>query len=81
MAVWGTRVTHANDAERAVRAGLELVYAVAALGASMDLPLQARGDVLTAEAATSPDAENQGMVTGDMVFTAARLQSAASRVR
>ena len=56
---------------------LELVDAVAALGASMDLPLQARGGVLTGEAATSPDAENQGMVTGDMVNTASRLQSAA----
>ncbi len=77
MAVWGTPVTHEDDAERAVRAGLELVDAVAALGASMDLPLQARAGVLTGEAATSPHAENQGMVTGDMVNTASRLQSAA----
>ncbi len=77
MAVWGTPVTHEDDAERAVRAALELVDAVAALGTSMDLPLQARGGVLTGEAATSPDAGNQGMVTGDMVNTASRLQSAA----
>ncbi len=77
MAVWGTPVTHEDDAERAVRAGLELVDAVAALGASMDLPLQARGGVLTGEAATSQDSGNQGMVTGDMVNTASRLQSAA----
>ena len=34
MAVWGTPVTHEDDAERAVRAALELVDAVAALGAS-----------------------------------------------
>ncbi|MEX0650646.1 MAG: adenylate/guanylate cyclase domain-containing protein, partial [Actinomycetota bacterium] len=77
MAVWGTPVTHEDDAERAVRAALELVDAVAELGTSLDLPLQARGGVLTGEAATSPDAGNQGMVTGDMVNTASRLQSAA----
>ncbi len=34
MAVWGTPVTHEDDAERAVRAALELVDAVAALGVS-----------------------------------------------
>ena len=77
MAVWGTPVTHEDDAERAVRAALELVDAVAALGRSMDLPLQVRAGVLTGEAATGPDAGNQGMVTGDMVNTAARLQSVA----
>ena len=77
MAVWGTPVTHEDDAERAVRAALELVDAVAAMGSSLDLPLQARAGVLTGEAATGPDAGNQGMVTGDMVNTAARLQSAA----
>lgn len=77
MAVWGTPITHEDDAERAVRAALELVDAVAALGSSMDLPLQVRAGVLTGEAATGPDAGNQGMVTGDMVNTAARLQSAA----
>ncbi len=78
MAVWGTPVTHEDDAERAVRAALELVDAVAALGASTGTPLQARGGVLTGEAATSPGAGNQGMVTGDMVNTASRLQSAAA---
>ncbi len=77
MAVWGTPVTHEDDAERAVRAALELVDAVAALGASTGGPLQARGGVLTGEAATSAGAGNQGMVTGDMVNTASRLQSAA----
>ncbi|HEY8018434.1 MAG TPA: adenylate/guanylate cyclase domain-containing protein [Actinomycetota bacterium] len=77
MAVWGTPITHEDDAERAVRAGLELVDAVAGLGATEGLPLQARAGVLTGEAATSPGAANQGMVTGDMVNTASRLQSAA----
>ncbi|MFZ0324558.1 MAG: adenylate/guanylate cyclase domain-containing protein [Actinomycetes bacterium] len=77
MAVWGTPVTREDDAERAVRAGLELVDAVAALGASMGVPLRARCGVLTGEAATTQGVDHQGMVTGDMVNTASRLQSAA----
>ena len=78
MSVWGAPVTHEDDAERAVRAGLELVDAVASLGTAEGLALQARGGVLTGEAATSQgDVGNQGMVTGDMVNTASRLQSAA----
>ncbi|MEX0984663.1 MAG: adenylate/guanylate cyclase domain-containing protein [Actinomycetota bacterium] len=77
MAVWGTPVTHEDDAERAVRAALELTDAVVAMGAAENLPLQARGGVLTGEAATSQGSGNQGMVTGDMVNTASRLQSAA----
>ena len=77
MAVWGTPVTHEDDAERAVRAALELVDAVAALGASTGAPLQARGGVLTGEAATMAGGTSEGMVTGDMVNTASRLQSAA----
>ncbi len=77
MAVWGTPVTHEDDAERAVRAGLELVAAVTALGAESDAPLRARCGVLTGEAATTQGQDHQGMVTGDMVNTAARLQSAA----
>ena len=32
MAVWGAPIAHEDDAERAVRAGLELVDAVRALG-------------------------------------------------
>ncbi|MEP6757995.1 MAG: adenylate/guanylate cyclase domain-containing protein [Actinomycetota bacterium] len=78
MALWGAPITHEDDAERAVRAGLELADAVAALGVTISLPLQARVGVLTGEAATSSDSENQGMVTGDMVNTASRLQSAAA---
>ncbi len=77
MALWGAPVTHEDDAERAVRAALELLDAVEGLGATLELPLRARAGVLTGEAATAPDAGNQAMVTGDMVNTAARLQSAA----
>ena len=77
MAVWGTPVTHEDDAERAVRAGLELVDAVDVLGTATDAPLRARCGVHTGEAATAQGADHQGMVTGDMVNTASRLQSAA----
>ena len=77
MAVWGTPVTHEDDAERAVRAGLELVDAVVDLGDSVGAALRARCGVLTGEAATARAVDHQGMVTGDMVNTAARLQSAA----
>ena len=73
MAVWGTPIAHEDDAERAVRAGLELVDAVAAL----QRDLQARAGVLSGEAAVSLAATNQGLVAGDLVNTAARLQGVA----
>ncbi len=77
MAVWGAPVTHEDDAERAVRAALELVDAVASLGSEQGLRLEARCGVHTGEAATTQGHDHQGMVTGDMVNTAARLQSTA----
>ncbi len=78
MAVWGTPVAQEDDAERAVRAALDLVDAVAGLAAAVGAPgLQARGGVLTGEAAVTVGAEGQGMVAGDLVNTAARIQSAA----
>jgi len=77
MAVWGTPTTHEDDAERAVRAALELLDAVASMGSEQGVELQARCGVHTGEAATAQGVDHQGMVTGDMVNTAARLQSAA----
>ena len=74
MAVWGTPVSREDDAERAVRAGLELVDAVRVLGPG----ISARAGVLTGEAAVTLGATNQGMVAGDLVNTAARLQSVAA---
>jgi class 3 adenylate cyclase/tetratricopeptide (TPR) repeat protein len=73
MAVWGAPVAHEDDAERAVRAGLELVDAVKTLGPG----IAARAGVLTGEAAVTLGAMNQGMVAGDLVNTASRLQSVA----
>ncbi|HEY7667759.1 MAG TPA: adenylate/guanylate cyclase domain-containing protein, partial [Actinomycetota bacterium] len=77
MAVWGTPVAHEDDAERAVRTALELVDAVQALGREVGMDLQARAGVLTGEAAAAVGDVSQGMVAGDLVNTASRLQSAA----
>ncbi len=73
MAVWGTPTATEDDAERAVRAGLDLVAAVPEL----DPALSARAGVLTGEAAVTLGAEGQGMVAGDLVNTASRIQSEA----
>jgi class 3 adenylate cyclase len=78
MAVWGTPIAHEDDAERAVRAAIEVVAAVGTQFAARESgQLQARGAVTTGEAAVTLDAEGQGMVTGDLVNTASRLQGAA----
>jgi class 3 adenylate cyclase/predicted ATPase len=73
MAVWGAPTAREDDAERAVRAALDLVDAVTTLGSG----IQARAGILTGEAAVTVGATNQGMVAGDLVNTAARLQSVA----
>jgi class 3 adenylate cyclase/tetratricopeptide (TPR) repeat protein len=78
MAVWGTPVTREDDAERAVRAALELTQAVGHLGEELAVAdLRARTGVLTGEAAVTIGADGQGMVAGDLVNTASRIQSAA----
>ena len=78
MAVWGTPVATEDDPERAVRAALELVAAVQALGEEVGAAeLQARAGVLSGEAAVTVGAEGEGMVAGDLVNTASRVQSLA----
>jgi class 3 adenylate cyclase/tetratricopeptide (TPR) repeat protein len=78
MAVWGTPAATEDDAERAVRAALDLVTAVSALGEEIGAEgLRARAGVLTGEAAVTLGAAGQGMVAGDLVNTASRIQSAA----
>jgi predicted ATPase/class 3 adenylate cyclase len=78
MAVWGTPVATEDDAERAVRAALDLVAAVSALGDEIGAPeLRARAGVLTGEAAVNLAAIGEGMVAGDLVNTASRVQSVA----
>ena len=78
MAVWGTPIATEADAERAVRAALELVDAVGVLGESMGAPeLSARAGVVSGEVAVNIGAVGEGMVAGDAVNTAARVQTTA----
>ena len=78
MAVWGTPAATEGDAERAVRAALDLVNAVAELGGEAGVPgMAARAGVVTGEVAVNLGAAGEGMVAGDAVNTAARVQSAA----
>ena len=79
MAVWGTPVAREDDAERAVRAALDLTQAVTALAEEVGMPeLRVRTGVLTGSAAVEVGAEGEGMVLGDTVNTASRLQSIAA---
>ena len=79
MAVWGTPVAREDDAERAVRAALALTSAVAQLGEDVGMPeLRVRAGVLTGNAAVEVGAQGEGMVLGDTVNTASRLQSIAT---
>jgi len=77
-AFWGARQAREDDAERAVRAALELVDAIEALGEEMGLGgLQIRAGVLSGEASVGTGG-NERVIVGDIVNTASRLQSAAS---
>ena len=81
MAVFGAPVSHEDDPERAVRAALAAREAVQELNeANPALDLHVRIAVNTGEAVVALDArpsEGEGMVAGDVVNTAARLQAAA----
>ena len=78
MAVWGTPVAQEDDAERAVRAALDLTQVVAALGLEVGWPdLRVRAGVLTGEASVTLGVSSEGMVAGDLVNTASRIQAAA----
>ena len=78
MAVWGAPAAHEDDADRAVRAALAIVDGVRRLGgAASRRTLSARGAVTTGEAIVTVGAVGQGMVAGDVVNTAARLQTQA----
>ena len=61
MAVWGTPTATEDDAERAVRAALDLVAAVSALGQEAGAEeLRARAGVLTGEAAVTHRRRGRG---------------------
>jgi class 3 adenylate cyclase len=81
MAVFGAPVAHEDDAERAVRAGLKILDAIGELNeANPSLELQVRVGISTGEAVVVLGArpeQGEGIVTGDVVNTASRLQGAA----
>jgi class 3 adenylate cyclase len=80
MAVFGAPVVHEDDAERAVRAALQILDAIAELNEAGGTELAVRAAVDTGEALVALSArsgEGAGIATGDVVNTASRLQNAA----
>jgi class 3 adenylate cyclase/tetratricopeptide (TPR) repeat protein len=81
MAVFGAQISHGDDAERAVRAGLRVLDAIQELNKENPaLDLSVRAAVNTGEAIVDarqqPDLA-QGLAHGDVVNTASRLQTGA----
>src|SRR5207244_11979060 len=80
-AVFGAPTAEEDDPERAVRAGLAVLEAIEELNAADGLlALSVRIGVNTGEAVVSLDARpelGEAMVAGDVVNTAARIQSQA----
>jgi class 3 adenylate cyclase/tetratricopeptide (TPR) repeat protein len=81
VAVFGAPVAHEDDPERAVRAALAIQEAIAEMNAADPaLALEVRIGVNTGEALVALDGRpelGEGIVSGDVVNTGARLQSAA----
>jgi class 3 adenylate cyclase/tetratricopeptide (TPR) repeat protein len=81
MAVFGAPIAHEDDAERAVNSALRIICAIEELNEEHPgLEFAVRGAVNTGEAMvtlTARPAEGEGMVAGDVVNTAARLQQHA----
>jgi class 3 adenylate cyclase/tetratricopeptide (TPR) repeat protein len=81
MAVFGAPTAHEDDPERAVRAGLRILEAIADLNEEdAELNLAVRVGVESGEAVVALDARpewGEGLVAGDVVNTASRLQGAA----
>ena len=81
MAVFGVPVLHEDDALRALRAAVEMRDGMAALNsqlrADLGIALTVRIGVNSGEVAAGDITAGHGMVAGDAVNTAARLQSAA----
>ena len=79
MGVWGTPVAHEDDAERAVRAALDLADEVGLLGGRAGIPdIAVRVGVATGEAAVFLNAPAGEGMAGDLVNTASRLEGAAT---
>ena len=80
VGAFGVPAAHEDDPERAIRAGLRIIEAVAGLTRPDGSPLQVRVGINTGEALVRLDitaGSGQGFLTGDAVNTAARIQSVA----
>jgi class 3 adenylate cyclase len=81
MGAFGAPAAHEDDAERAVRSGLAIIDAIADLNESTPgLDLQVRVGINTGKAVVALAARpehGEGFVTGDVVNTASRIESAA----
>jgi class 3 adenylate cyclase/tetratricopeptide (TPR) repeat protein len=80
MAVFGAPLAHEDDAERAVRAGLRILESLEEMNEELGSDLAVRIGINTGEAVVSQGANperGEGIVTGDVVNTAARIQTGA----
>jgi predicted ATPase/class 3 adenylate cyclase len=82
QAYFGYPIAHENDAERAIRAGLDIIRAIAEMRMRFDWPLQVRvgiatGTVIVAERFPGPWAQDDWPAVGQAPNLAARLQTVA----
>ncbi|HEX3326059.1 MAG TPA: AAA family ATPase [Actinomycetota bacterium] len=78
MAVFGAPIAHSDDAERAVRAGLAVLGGLDGLNRTHGLELAARAAVNTGDAVVVVGSgPEEALAIGDVVNTAARLQTSA----
>ena len=79
LAVYGVPSVHEDDAERAVFSALRILPVVEQMNEESEIPVAVRLGIETGEAIVDlgAGATRQGMVFGDVVNTASRLQSSA----
>lgn len=78
MGMWGATRVREDDAERAVRAALELVDMVGAMGEELGIDgLTLRAGVNTGTTSVGSGGNERGLIVGDLVNVASRLQSLA----
>jgi class 3 adenylate cyclase len=80
MAVFGAPASHEDDPERAIRAGLRILDAIEKLNEDLATDLAVRVGINTGEVVAALGARpelGEGLVAGDVVNVAARLQGGA----
>ncbi len=78
VALFGAPIAHEDDAERAVRAGLQMQQSLAAMGAQLDSPIQMRIGINTGEVLVGTSmAGGDYTAMGDVMNSASRLETMA----